>query len=364
MNQRLQSFSQWLQEQNISFALITSTPNVFYLSGFYSDPHERLLALLVFPNSEPMLVCPQMEVSQAKRAGWQYDTLGYSDTDNPWELIYKNINARQVVPEQIAIEKSHLSLERYEQLHTYFPVRSFLNAEEKLRELRMIKDEKEIVILRQAAELADFGVDVGIKALAEGKTELDIIATIEYELKKKGVREMSFATMVLTGQKTADPHGVPGLATVQHGDFVLFDLGVVLDGYCSDITRTVVVGKATDEQKTIYETVLKAQLAAIHASRPGTEIGSIDKAARAIIEQAGYGAYFTHRVGHGLGIDVHEYPSMNATNTMPLQRGMVFTIEPGIYVPSIGGVRIEDDVFITDDGVETLTSYPKELLTI
>ncbi|MBA2873802.1 M24 family metallopeptidase [Thermaerobacillus caldiproteolyticus] len=364
MNQRLQSFSQWLQEQNISFALITSTPNVFYLSGFYSDPHERLLALLVFPNSEPMLVCPQMEVSQAKRAGWQYDTLGYSDTDNPWELIYKNINARQVVPEQIAIEKSHLSLERYEQLHTYFPVRSFLNAEEKLRELRMIKDEKEIVILRQAAELADFGVDIGIKALAEGKTELDIIATIEYELKKKGVREMSFATMVLTGQKTADPHGVPGLATVQHGDFVLFDLGVVLDGYCSDITRTVVVGKATDEQKTIYETVLKAQLAAIHASRPGTEIGSIDKEARAIIEQAGYGAYFTHRVGHGLGIEVHEYPSMNATNTMPLQRGMVFTIEPGIYVPSIGGVRIEDDVFITDDGVETLTSYPKELLTI
>ncbi len=364
MNQRLQSFSQWLQEQNISFALITSTPNVFYLSGFYSDPHERLLALLVFPNDEPILVCPQMEVSQAKRTGWQHDVIGYSDIDNPWELIYENINARQITPEQIAIEKSYLSLERYEQLHTYFPVRSFLNAEEKLRELRMIKDEKEIAILRQAAELADFGVEVGIKALAEGKTELDIIATIEYELKKKGVREMSFATMVLTGLKTADPHGVPGLATIKRGDFVLFDLGVVLDGYCSDITRTVVVGKATDEQKEIYETVLRAQLAAIDASKPGAEIGSVDKAARNIIEQAGYGSYFTHRVGHGLGIEIHEHPSMNATNTMPLQRGMVFTIEPGIYVPSIGGVRIEDDVVITDHGVEILTKYPKELLIV
>jgi Xaa-Pro dipeptidase len=364
MNQRLQSFSQWLQEQNISFALITSTPNVFYLSGFYSDPHERLLALLVFPNDEPMLVCPQMEVSQAKRAGWQYEIIGYSDTDNPWELIYKNINAKQVSPEQIAIEKSHLTMERYEQLHTHFPNVSFVNAEEKLRELRMIKDEKEIAILREAAKLADFGVEVGVKALAEGKPELEIIATIEYELKKKGVREMSFATMVLTGEKTADPHGVPGLATIKAGDFVLFDLGVVLDGYCSDITRTVVFGTVTAEQKEIYETVLKAQLAAIEASKPGAEIGSVDKAARAFIEQAGYGPYFTHRVGHGLGIEIHEYPSMNGTNTMRLQPGMVFTIEPGIYVPSIGGVRIEDDVFITDNGVEILTKYPKELLII
>ncbi|MBB5324496.1 Xaa-Pro aminopeptidase [Anoxybacillus tepidamans] len=249
MHQRLQAFSQWLQQQHISFALITSTPNVFYLSGFYSDPHERLLALLVFPNEEPILVCPQMEVPQAKRSGWGYSIIGYSDIDNPWEFIYEHIAKRQIPVETIAVEKSHLSLERYEQLYTYFPTRAVLNAEEKLRQLRMVKDEKEIAILRQAAALADFGVEVGVQTIAEGKTELDIIATIEHELKKKGVREMSFATMVLTGQKTADPHGVPGLATIQQGDFVLFDLGVVLDGYCSDITRTVVVGKPTDEQK-------------------------------------------------------------------------------------------------------------------
>ncbi|WP_027410169.1 M24 family metallopeptidase [Anoxybacteroides tepidamans] len=364
MNQRLQAFQQWLQEQHISFAIITSTPNVFYLSGFYSDPHERLLALVVFPNEEPILVCPQMEAGQAKRSGWHYSLIGYSDIENPWELISEHVTKRQPAADRIAVEKTHLSLERYEQLCTYFSARSTINAEEKLRELRMMKDEQEVSILRQAAALADLGVEVGVKAIAEGKTELEIIAAIEYELKKQGVREMSFATMVLTGQKTADPHGTPGLAAIQKGDFVLFDLGVVLDGYCSDITRTVVFGKPSDEQKRIYETVLKAQLAAIAASKPGAAAGTVDQAARQIIEQAGYGSYFTHRVGHGLGIEIHEYPSMNATNAMALEQGMVFTIEPGIYVPSIGGVRIEDDVLITNDGVEILTSYPKELITL
>uniref|UniRef100_C5D673 Peptidase M24 n=1 Tax=Geobacillus sp. (strain WCH70) TaxID=471223 RepID=C5D673_GEOSW len=364
MNKRLQLFSKWLQEQHISFALITSSPNVFYLSGFYCDPHERLLALLIFPQEEPALICPQMETARVKQAGWAYEIIDYTDTDNPWQLLGQHVRSRNIAVERIAVEKSHLSLERYELLHTYFQARSWINAEEKLRQLRMIKEEKEIVVLRQAAELADYAVEVGVNAIAEGKTELDIIATIEYEMKKKGVREMSFATMVLTGKNTANPHGVPGLTAIQRGDFVLFDLGVIVDGYCSDITRTVVFGEATEEQQMIYDTVLRAQLAAIDASKPGVEIGNVDRAARSIIEQAGYGPYFTHRVGHGLGIELHEYPSMNATNTMPLERGMTFTIEPGIYVPSVGGVRIEDDVFITDNGAGILTKYPKELIIV
>ncbi|TXK90305.1 aminopeptidase P family protein, partial [Parageobacillus sp. SY1] len=265
MNKRLQLFSEWLQEQHISFALITSSPNVFYLSGFYCDPHERLLALLIFPQEEPALICPQMETARVKQAGWTYEIIDYTDTDNPWQLLEHHVRSRNIAVERIAVEKSHLSLERYELLHTYFQARSWINAEEKLRQLRMIKEEKEIVVLRQAAELADYAVEVGVNAIAEGKTELDIIATIEYEMKKKGVREMSFATMVLTGKNTANPHGVPGLTAIQRGDFVLFDLGVIVDGYCSDITRTVVFGEATEEQQMIYDTVLRAQLAAIDA---------------------------------------------------------------------------------------------------
>jgi len=364
MNRRLQQLSSWLKQNDISLSFITSTPNIFYLSKFYSNPHERLLALVIFPNEEPILVCPKMEVLQAKQAGWEYEIIGYSDVDNPWELIAKSVQKLGISVERIAIEKEHINVERYEQIQKYFPNASFLSTEEKLRTLRMIKDEHEITILRQAAELADFGVEVGVKALSEGKTELEIIAEIEYELKKKGVREMSFGTMVLTGEKTAAPHGVPGLTAVKTGDFVLFDLGVVLDGYCSDITRTIVFGKPSTQQKEIYETVLQAQTAAIDVCKPGEAIGNIDKAAREIIEQAGYGEYFTHRVGHGLGIDVHEYPSMNSTNAMQLQAGMVFTIEPGIYVPAIGGVRIEDDVLVTTDGAELLTKFPKNLQCI
>ena len=175
---------------------------------------------------------------------------------------------------------------------------------------------------------------------------------------------MSFSTMVLFGEKSADPHGNPGLRQLKEGDFVLFDLGVVLDGYCSDITRTVAFGDINEQQREIYDTVLKAELAALEQSKPGTRIGDLDMTARDIITKAGYGDYFPHRIGHGLGISVHEFPSMSQNNDGILKEGMVYTIEPGIYVPGVGGVRIEDDVVVTKDGYKTLTNYPKELQII
>lgn len=364
MEQRLKTLSTWMTENDITLSFITSTPNVFYFSKFYSDPHERLLGLLVFQTEEPILVCPNMEVGQARNAGWSFDIISYSDTDDPWEMIHHLLKQRNLNINKIAIEKEHVNVERYEKLLKIFQGASFISAEDKLHELRMIKDDKEIAIMRQAAELADFGVEIGVREIAEGKSEIEILATIEYELKKKGISKMSFDTMVLTGKKTASPHGKPGLAEIQKGDFVLFDLGVVLDGYCSDITRTVALGHVSEKQREIYETVLKAQLEAINISRVGVEIGKVDQAARNIIQQAGYGEYFTHRIGHGLGIEVHEYPSMNATNNSKLIMGMTYTIEPGIYVPNVGGVRIEDDIFITNSGAEVLTKYPKELVLI
>ena len=197
--------------------------------------------------------------------------------------------------------------------------------------------------------------------IKEGKTELEIVAAIEYELKKKGITDMSFATMVLTGANGASPHGTPGQTKIQKGDFVLFDLGVIVDGYCSDITRTVAYGEMNDKQKEIYDTVLKAQLAAIDASFPEVTCATVDLTARKIISDAGYGEYFPHRLGHGLGIGVHEYPSLTETNELQLEAGMVYTIEPGIYVPNVAGVRIEDDILVTKNGVEILTKFPKEL---
>jgi Xaa-Pro dipeptidase len=361
---RIQQYTKWLQEKEIDFSFITSTPNVFYLSKFYSDPHERLLGIGVFANEEPFLVCPRMEVGQARAAGWNYEIIGYSDTENPWQFMKESINKRNVTVHKCAIESSHLTYERSEQLGHILGGVTFTSAEEKLHYMRMVKDEQEIAILREAAKLADYGVEVGVSALASGKTEMEVLAQIEFELKKKGIREMSFSTMVLYGEKSADPHGNPGVKKLANGDFVLFDLGVVLDGYCSDITRTVAFGNVSDQQKEIYNTVLKAEMAALDACKVGTRIGDLDKIARGIITEAGYGEYFPHRLGHGLGIDVHEFPSLNETNDDKLQKGMTFTIEPGIYVPKVGGVRIEDDVLITENGFESMTQYPKELQII
>ncbi len=364
MNQRLTNMSEWMYQNQVDISIITSTENVFYLSGFYSDPHERLLALAVFQQEEPILICPAMEKEDAKASGWSYEIIGYSDVENPWEMVRKAIDKRVNNVSKLAVEKEHMNVERYEALSELFPKAAFISAEENLRKLRMIKDEKEISKIREACALADYAVEVGCSEIKEGKTELEILAVIEYELKKKGITKMSFDTMVLTGANGASPHGTPGLTKVKKGDFVLFDLGVVVDGYCSDITRTVAYGEINEKQKEIYDTVLKAQLAAIDASKPGASCSEVDLTARNIIREAGYGEYFPHRLGHGLGIGVHEYPSLTETNPLMLESGMVYTIEPGIYVPNTAGVRIEDDVFVTANGVEILTQFPKELQII
>jgi Xaa-Pro dipeptidase len=365
MKQRLERLQNWLKEEKVDVAFINSTENVFYLTNFYTDPHERLMGLVVFQDREPFVVVPGMEARQVKAAGWEYEVIGYADHEDPWIFIEKAIKSRGIEKAStVALEKEVLSYGRGESLLTILEGAKAVNAEDILNEMRVVKDEKEIEIMRRAAKMADFGVQVGVEALQEGITEMEVLAKIEYELKKKGIREMSFSTMVLFGEKAGDPHGNPGDRKLKAGDFVLFDLGVVLEGYTSDITRTVGYKSLTDQQKEIYNTVLKAEMASLEASKPGNRIGDLDQIARDIITDAGYGDHFPHRIGHGLGINVHEFPSMSHLNDGILQEGMTYTIEPGIYVPEIGGVRIEDDVLITKDGYETLTNYPKELQII
>lgn len=361
---RIHKISQWMKESNIQMCFLTSTESVFYLSNFYSDPHERLLGVAIFQDAEPFLICPSMEKEDARKSGWQYEIIGYSDIENPWEFLQKAASKRVEKVINLGIEKEHLNVERYEELSTIFTGAAFVSAEEKLRKLRMVKDEKELATIREACALADYAIEVGCSEIKEGKTELDVLAAIEFALKKKGVTAMSFSTMVLTGANGASPHGNPGLTKIQKGDLVLFDLGVIVDGYCSDITRTVAFGDISDKQKEIYDTVLNANLAAIAASKPGVRCSEVDLTARNIIGKAGYGEYFPHRLGHGLGISVHEYPSLTETNDLLLEKGMVYTIEPGIYVPGVAGVRIEDDVVVTDHGLEVLTKFPKELQII
>lgn len=361
---KIDDIQHYLQEENMDAAFITTPDNVFYVSGFSSNPHERLLGVMVFKDAKPFVICPLMEVPDLKASGWTYEPVGHEDTEDAWEVLAAAAKKRGVPLQKIAIEKSHLTVERMERMEQLFEGAEFSRIDEKLNSMRNIKSEDELVKLRKAAELADYAIEVGCKEIAEGKTELEILMAIEFEMKRKGAEKMSFETMVLSGPKTASPHGTPGDRKIQKGDFILFDLGVVYDGYCSDITRTVSFGEPSEKQREIYETVRKAEQTAVDLVRPGVKARDLDKAARDVITDAGYGEYFTHRLGHGLGISVHEFPSITGTNEMELQEGMVFTIEPGIYHPDITGVRIEDDVVVTADGVEVLTKFPKELLII
>ncbi|MEH7512631.1 Xaa-Pro peptidase family protein [Gottfriedia acidiceleris] len=363
MNNRMQELQTFLQKQSIPGGLVTSRQNIFYLSNFDYNPHERFVGIFVFPNEEPIFISPAMEVQMIKEAGWKHPILSYTDSDHPWALVGHLIESRNKM-KQFAVEKHDISYFYIESLQQIFGEVEFASLDSILTEMRLVKDADEIEILREAAAFADYGVQVGIEALKEGITELEVLGKIEFELKKKGIKEMSFSPIVLFGQNASNPHGATGDNKLKKGDTALFDLGVKYKGYCSDITRTVIYGNPNSELVNIYNTVLQANLAGVEASQPGTRIGDVDLSGRRVIQAAGYGEFFPHRIGHGLGIEIHEVPSINEVNEGLLKPGMVITIEPGIYLNGLGGVRIEDDVVITDNGYEVLTKFPKELMIV
>ena len=215
-----------------------------------------------------------------------------------------------------------------------------------------------------AGDYADKCFDIGFKFAAseKGLTEMDVVAKIEFEMKRQGISEMSFDTMVLTGARAANPHGVPEAVAIQQNKLLLFDLGVMSNGYASDASRTIAIGQPTDFDRKIYEITRQAQQAALDFVKPGVTAFEVDKVARDIITKAGYGDYFTHRTGHGIGMDVHEYPSIGGSEDITIETGMCFSVEPGIYIPNQVGVRIEDCLYVTATGAESLTHTPKDLL--
>lgn len=229
----------------------------------------------------------------------------------------------------------------------------------------MRKTQEECKKVQHAIQVIEKVLGKGIRTVKDGMTELDLVAEFEYLMRKFGADGPSFSTTVLSGEKSSLPHGSPDRKTINKGDFLLIDMGVIVDGYCSDITRTFVIGEETAKQREIYETVLQSVRAGVNAVKSGVRIGEIDIAARNVIKDAGYGSYFNNRVGHGLGIDVHEEPSIHENNNMMAESGLLFTIEPGIYIPGFGGVRIEENVYISEDGnANILTAFPTELIRI
>lgn len=349
---KIEKITKQLQHEQADAAWITTPLNVFYFTGYRSEPHERLFALLITANGDQTLYCPKMEVEEVKNSPFEGKIIGYLDTENPFEIDPLSFN-------KLLIESEHLTVKRQRELTQNFGVQHYGDIDQTIKELRNIKNESEIENIREAAKLADKCIEIGTEFLKVGVTEREVVNHIENEIKKFGVSVMSFDTMVLFGDHAASPHGTPGERKLVKDEYVLFDLGVIYNHYCSDMTRTVKFGTPSEEAQTIYNIVLEAETNAIEAIRAGVPLQDIDKIARDIISDAGYGDYFPHRLGHGLGLEEHEYQDVSSTNSNLLEAGMVITIEPGIYVPNVAGVRIEDDILVTENGYEILTHYDK-----
>ena len=235
---------------------------------------------------------------------------------------------------------------------------------EKIAQFRRVKEDYELARMRKAQEITDAAFAEILPRIREGITEKELAAELVYCLLKNGGEGLSFEPIVVSGPNTSLPHGVPGDRKLQKGDFITMDFGVIYQGYCSDMTRTVALGYATEEMENVYNTVLQAQLAGIAASKAGATGKEIDGAARKVITDAGYGAYFGHGYGHSLGLEVHELPSCSPASRAVMEENMVSSAEPGIYLPGEFGVRIEDVVVFTADGCEILTQSPKNLIIV
>ena len=300
-----------------------------------------------------------IEAAQKNLPGF---TVVMTDADHPYTKLINDAIAAHTV-KTLGFEDDSLTVEEYTLYNTKLnavlhPYSAEINAP------RQSKEPWEIEYMKKAQEITDRTFEDLLNVIRPGMTEKELCAELIYRLYKFGSEGPSFDPITISGPNTSLPHGVPSERELQYGDFVTMDFGASYMGYCSDMTRTVAVGYATDEMKHVYDTVLKAQLTAIAATKAGVPGKEIDGTARKVITDAGYGEYFGHGYGHSLGLEIHENPSPNASNVEPLPAGVVCSAEPGIYLPGKFGVRIEDVTIITEEGCEDITGSPKNLIII
>ena len=266
---------------------------------------------------------------------------------------------------RVGFESAAVSVAQHRRWQESFPKGcELIPAQELLDGLRASKDEEEIAAMLQAQKITDAAFGEILNYIRPGLTEQEVAARLVYELLRRGGRKVSFDPIVAAGANGSMPHAVPGETVIQKGMFVTMDFGCVYDGYCSDMTRTVAVGQPTQEMERVYETVLTAQKAGIAAARAGMPGRELDAAARKVIEEAGYGDYFTHSFGHSLGLEIHESPNASPSETRPLPVGTVISAEPGIYLPGRFGVRIEDVLVLEEGGCRDITQSPKNLIVL
>jgi D-alanyl-D-alanine dipeptidase len=357
---RLARAAEVAEREGLSALLITPSADLVYLTGYDPPKLERLTCLVVRPGREPVLVVPSLERPLATSIGAERlaEVADWGETDDPYELVSRVVGDGSNVGCSDQMWSAHLL-----RLQRSLAAAEFVPASGVLGPLRSVKDEQELGLLRRAARAADETFRRIVHTRLEGRTERDVADQLGELLVQMGHDRVAF-TIVGGGPNAASPHHEPSGRTIQGGDAVVMDFGGRVGGYCSDITRTVVVRQPPREFDHIYEVVLEAQDRAFRAVKPGVPAEAIDGAAREVIKGAGYGDLFVHRTGHGIGLEEHEEPYLVAGNRAPLRPGMCFSIEPGIYLPRRFGVRIEDIVTVTEDGAQRLNHAQRDLQVV
>ena len=347
-----------LEAHGLDAVLLTCEANRFYASGFHSSGTDGVA--IVTRNHNYYFTDSRYTEAAARHV--RDAEIRETDREHPYSALINEV-----------IEKEHITRMGYED--EYMTAADFRRFSEKLHcelvpvtellwTLRAVKDQAELDCMIQAQRIAEKALADILGEIRPGVTEKEIAALLLYKMLHYGAEDKSFDPIVVSGANGSLPHGVPSEKPIQAGEFVTMDFGCKFGGYCSDMTRTVAVGHVTEEMETVYNTVLKAQLAGIAAAKAGVTGAAVDGAARQVIADAGYGPYFGHSFGHSVGVEIHENPNATPSNSKPLPAGVVISAEPGIYLPGKLGVRIEDVIVITEQGCQDITLAPKELLIL
>lgn len=351
---RIIQMRQAIWEQNLPNFLVSRLSNIRFLCGFTGSA-----GMLLFTPKKVRFFTDFRYKAQAQEEVENVETIIYPD-----EFIAEIRRRYLLLKGKIGYESHYLDVATYQNLVNRFPHLDWVPTHKFVEQIASVKTPDEIQKIRKAAAITDEVFSEILPLLKPGVQENDISAEISYRHRRKGAEGDAFSPIVASGVRSALPHGIAGGKKIQYGEIVTIDMGCVYQGFTSDLTRTVAIGKISPKLRTIYNVVLKAQTAAIGSARAGIAAKSLDAVARDIIREAGYGEYFGHGLGHGLGVEVHSEPRISYNSDDMLKADQVITIEPGIYIPELGGVRIEDDLWLKDGAAEVLTKSPRELLIV
>lgn len=363
---RFEQLNASLQSSGLDAVILNPGPTLTHLTGLRFHLMERPVVLMFAKDQDPAIVLPELELQKVASLPYKLQVFAYPENPAEWDAAFRRAAQTLTLDgKRIGVEPRQLRLLEFRHVKAGAPEADYPDASDVLSSLRLRKDQAEIEAMRRAVKIAQDALEATLPLIKIGMTEKELSAELVMQLLKQGSEpEMPFAPIISGGPNSANPHASPTDRKLQPGDLLVVDWGATYDGYISDLTRTFAVGNVDEEYSKIHKIVQEANAAGRAAAMPGVPCANVDKAAREVIEKSGYGAYFTHRTGHGIGMEGHEEPYMRGDNMQILQPGMAFTVEPGIYLPNRNGVRIEDNVVITETGADVLSDMPREVRSV